>query len=71
MLYADEFSSQDIADILNEEFDCLKSQIPIGKPYMGILGVGPQGCIIDNSKTRRILGFELIDLKKTIHDTAA
>lgn len=71
MLYADEFSSQDIADILNEDFNCLKGQIPIEKPHMGILGVDPQGCIIDNSKTRRILGFELIDLKKTIHDTAA
>ncbi|KAK5779042.1 hypothetical protein RI543_003662 [Arxiozyma heterogenica] len=71
MLYAGKFSSQDIADILNEDFDCLKGQIPIGKPHMGVLGVGPQGCIIDNSKTRRILSFELVNLKKTIHDTAA
>ena len=71
MLYGGKFSSQDIADILNEDFVCLQGQIPVGKPHTGVLGVGPQGCIIENSKTRKILGFELIDLRKTIHDTAA
>ena len=71
ILRAGKFSNQDIADILNEDFPCLRGKIPVGKPNTGVLGVGEQGCVVDNSKTKKILGFEFIDLRKTIHDTAA
>lgn len=71
ILHGGKFAYQDIADILNEDFICLKGKIPVGKPQTGVLGVGEQGCVVDNSNTKKILGFEFIDLRKTIHDTAA
>lgn len=65
-----DFNSQDIANALNADFASLKGKIPVGKPADGVLG-GHFGAVVDNTKTREILGFEFIDFKKTVDDTAA
>ncbi|CAL9728541.1 NADPH-dependent methylglyoxal reductase Gre2p [Monosporozyma unispora] len=71
ILHGGKFSSQDIADVLNEDFPQLKGKIPVGKPHTGVLGVGEKGVTVDNSKTKQILGFKFISFRQTIHDTAA
>ena len=71
ILHSSKFASQDIVDILNEDFPQLNGKIPVGKPKTGVLGIGEKGAIVDNSKTKEILGFEFIGLRQTIHDTAA
>ncbi|CAL9733647.1 NADPH-dependent methylglyoxal reductase Gre2p [Monosporozyma servazzii] len=71
ILHGGKFASQDIADILNEDFPQLNGKIPTGKPKTGTMGVGEKGCTVDNSKTKEILGFEFMTLRQTIHDTAA
>ena len=71
ILHAGKFASQDIADVLNEDFPQLKGKIPVGKPKMGVLGIGERGATVNNSNTKEILGFEFIGFKQTIHNTAA
>lgn len=71
IMHNGKFCSQDIADVLNEDFSCLKGKIPVGKPHTGALYNSPRGVVVDNSKTKQILGFKFIDLTKSIYDTAA
>ncbi|CAH2350656.1 putative NADPH-dependent methylglyoxal reductase Grp2p [[Candida] railenensis] len=63
------FAAQDVADILNTKFkDVLGGKIPVGTP-----GSGPEVTSklakIDNSKTKKSLGFEFASLEKTVADT--
>ncbi|CAL9736016.1 NADPH-dependent methylglyoxal reductase Gre2p [Monosporozyma servazzii] len=71
ILFNGKLASQDIADIINEDFPQLNGKIPVGNPKTGVLGIGENGVVIDNSKTKEILGFEFINVRQSIHDTAA
>lgn len=62
------FTTQDLLDVLNDNFDSLKGKLPVGKPGSGKL-ILENTASIDNSKTREILGFPLIDLKNSVVDT--
>ncbi|KAF8000726.1 hypothetical protein HF325_004515 [Metschnikowia pulcherrima] len=62
------FAGQDLLDILNENFPSLKGKIPVGKPGAGE-EVKAGRCKLDNSKTRELLGFPLIDLKTCVVDS--
>ncbi|KAK6463901.1 NADPH-dependent methylglyoxal reductase GRE2 [Scheffersomyces coipomensis] len=68
MLNSGRFSGQDIVDILNESFPSLKGKIPVGQPGHG-KEIISNLAKVDNSKTKKILGFELIDLKTTVVDS--
>lgn len=67
LLYSDRWSSQKILDVVHRDFPEQSKDIAVGKPGdeepLKLLAT------IDNSKTRRILGFPLIDLETSIHDT--
>lgn len=59
------FAAQDILDILNQHYKQLKGKLPVGKP-----GSKPAELWkIDNSNTRRLLGFEFIQLKQSVVDS--
>nr|AAF22287.1 ketoreductase [Zygosaccharomyces rouxii]BBA54764.1 NADP dependent short chain dehydrogenase [synthetic construct] len=64
------YNQQTILDVLNENFPELKGKIDVGKP-------GSQNEFIkkyyklDNSKTKKVLGFEFISQEQTIKDAAA
>lgn len=65
LLNTSRFTSQTIVDILNANF---KLDIPKGEPGSDkevIAGLAT----VDNSKTKQLLGFELIDLKTSIIDS--
>lgn len=62
------FDNQCILDILNSKFPRLRGKISKG-PNPGKGDLHP-GCTFDNSRSRKILGFELIDLEKSVYDTA-
>ncbi|KAM9937006.1 hypothetical protein OXX80_003446 [Metschnikowia pulcherrima] len=68
LLNSGRVTGQDIADVLNDNFPSLKGKIPVGKPGSGE-EIGAGMCKIDNSKTRDILGFPLIDLKTSVVDS--
>lgn len=62
------FFNQEILDILNENIKSLDGKIPKGSP-----GVYPETKFwlnVNNDRTRKLLGFELTSLKKTVVDTA-
>ncbi|CCC66867.1 hypothetical protein NCAS_0A03090 [Naumovozyma castellii] len=67
LLISSRFNAQDILDIMNEDFKTLEGQLPAGVPHTGALHQW-KGAIADNSKTKELLGFEFIPLKKTIDD---
>lgn len=62
------FTTQFLLDILNREFSSLRGQIPLGN-----VGSGSEIVLklakINNDKTRSILGFEFVDLNKTVKDS--
>lgn len=66
ILSAERFTSQGILDILHKEFPEYAAKLPVGTP-------GSQAkatfATIDNSKSKKILGFEFIDLKNSTIDT--
>lgn len=68
ILNADRFAGQDLLDALNAEVPELKGKIPVGKPGAGKEVTGALSKI-DNSKTREILGFPLIDLQTSVGDS--
>ncbi|KAM9904346.1 hypothetical protein OXX79_002805 [Metschnikowia pulcherrima] len=67
-MVSERFAGQDLLDILNENFPSLKGKIPVGKPGAGE-EVKAGRCKLDNSKTRELLGFPLIDLKTCVVDS--
>ncbi|CCD24822.1 SDR family oxidoreductase NDAI_0D05090 [Naumovozyma dairenensis CBS 421] len=68
LLISSRFNAQDILDVMNEDFPSLKGRIPVGKPQSGALH-NWKGSFADNSKTKELLGFEFMPLKKSIDDT--
>ncbi|CAK7902495.1 putative NADPH-dependent methylglyoxal reductase Grp2p [[Candida] anglica] len=68
LLSSSTFSSQGILEVLNENFSTLKGKLPVGKP-----GTSKEDtdklARFNNDATRKILGFEFIDLKKCIIDS--
>ncbi|OBA19387.1 NAD(P)-binding protein [Metschnikowia bicuspidata var. bicuspidata NRRL YB-4993] len=68
LLNYDRVTGQDIADVLNENFPFLRGKIPVGNPGEG-KKIAAGMCKIDNEKTKKILGFPLIDLKKSVVDS--
>ncbi|SMN22756.1 similar to Saccharomyces cerevisiae YOL151W GRE2 3-methylbutanal reductase and NADPH-dependent methylglyoxal reductase (D-lactaldehyde dehydrogenase) [Maudiozyma saulgeensis] len=65
-----DFNTQDILNTLNADITSLKGRIPVGTPSTGVLG-GQAGALVDNTKTKEILGFEFISFKQTVDDTAS
>lgn len=64
MLADQRFNSQQVLNILHAKFPEFTKDIPIGNPDFKI-----QYSVANNDKTRKILGFPLIDLEKTTVDT--
>ncbi|CAN3486347.1 putative NADPH-dependent methylglyoxal reductase Grp2p [Diutina catenulata] len=66
LLNAGRYTSQTILDCLNENVSQLKGKLPKGDP-----GSDKKASFakVDNSKTLELLGFKLIDLKKSLVDT--
>lgn len=62
------FSSQGVLDIVNEDFPQLKGKIPVGKPGTDATLIAKH-CTVINDETKKLLGFEFIDLKQCIDDT--
>ncbi|XBW35292.1 hypothetical protein QEN19_000860 [Hanseniaspora menglaensis] len=62
------YGNQTFVDILNEIED-LKGKITIGTPHRDD-DIDKRQAIVDNKKTRELLGFEFIPLNKTIKDLA-
>ncbi|CAL9732876.1 NADPH-dependent methylglyoxal reductase Gre2p [Monosporozyma unispora] len=63
------FSTQDVLDVLNEDFSVLKGKIPIGYPGTGAMHHNI-GATVDNSETHRLLNFKFKSFKETIDETA-
>ena len=69
LLSSGRFTGQDILDVVNENFSqYVKGRIPTGTPGSGAEKIKTLAKI-DNSKTRKIIGHDFIDLKKTVVDT--
>ncbi|SMN22855.1 similar to Saccharomyces cerevisiae YOL151W GRE2 3-methylbutanal reductase and NADPH-dependent methylglyoxal reductase (D-lactaldehyde dehydrogenase) [Maudiozyma saulgeensis] len=62
------FDVQDILNYLNADFPQLEGKIPIGSPDKAVEH-HPPGAVVDNKKTRELLGFQLRTLKDCIDDT--
>ncbi|CAI1986868.1 hypothetical protein SEUBUCD646_0G01210 [Saccharomyces eubayanus] len=71
VLSEDLFCSQDILDTLNEEFSQLKGKIAVGEPGSGPSFLEKSSCKLDNSKTKKLLGFKFYNFKNCIVDTAS
>lgn len=65
------FCSQSIADILYDNFAELRGKIPRGQPGTGPEIMAKECNKHDSSKSKALLGFELISLEKSVVDTAA
>lgn len=70
-LCEDVFCSQEALDILNEEFPQLKGKIATGNPGSGSSFLKKNCCKCDNSKTKKLLGFEFYKFRDCIVDTAS
>lgn len=64
------FTMQDFADIINEDFPKLKGKIAVGKPGSG-QDLLKSIAKLDNSKTKRLLGFKFRSLQETVDDTVS
>ncbi|CAI5760505.1 unnamed protein product [Candida verbasci] len=69
LLNQSRFATQSIIDIINENFESLRGKIPKGDPGSDKKIIATQLAKVDNSKTLKILGFELIDLKTSVIDS--
>ncbi|KAK7678843.1 hypothetical protein QCA50_018145 [Cerrena zonata] len=65
LLSDDRFSSQQLLDILHSKFPEYADRLPIGNPGEG----ASTGAKVVNDKTRKILGFDFINLEGTTVDT--
>ncbi|CCD24405.1 SDR family oxidoreductase NDAI_0D00910 [Naumovozyma dairenensis CBS 421] len=70
LLISSGFDEQSILDIINDDFPALKGKIRVGNPGTGALQ-NWKGSIHDNSKTRKLLRFEFLPLKKSVDDTVS
>ncbi|XBW35363.1 hypothetical protein QEN19_000928 [Hanseniaspora menglaensis] len=62
------FGKQSVADVLNE-IPQLKGKIAVGTPHKED-NISSEMAVIDNTKTKELLGFEFTTLEKTVKDTA-
>lgn len=62
------FTEQTLLDLIHKEFPILNDKIPKGEPGSDE-EILKKRVILDNSKTKEILGFKFKSLKQTIHDT--
>ncbi|XBW36591.1 hypothetical protein QEN19_002163 [Hanseniaspora menglaensis] len=68
IMYADRFGKQSIVDVLNK-IPQLKGKIAVGTPHKED-NIASELAVVDNSKTKELLGFEFKSLDKTVKDTA-
>lgn len=68
LLNAGRVCGQDVLDVLNEDFPELKGKIPVGEKGAG-KAIAESLCKIVNDDTKKILGFQFIDLKTSVDDT--
>ncbi|KAG0664545.1 methylglyoxal reductase (NADPH-dependent) gre2 [Maudiozyma exigua] len=64
------FNSQDILNYLNDDFDILRANIPVGERSDSIENISI-GAKIDSTKSQKLLNFKLKSLKDCIDDTAS
>lgn len=69
LMSAGRFSTQDVLDVLNANFPVLKGKIPVGMPNTGAQHHN-FGATVDNSETRRLLGFQFKSFRDTVCETA-
>jgi len=62
------FTEQTLLDIINEKYPKLQGKIPKGEPGSDKAPLS-QRVVLDNTKTREILGYNFISLEKSISDT--
>ncbi|RCK54456.1 putative NADPH-dependent methylglyoxal reductase GRP2 [Candida viswanathii] len=67
LVVAGPYSDQAILNIIREDFKTLDLILPVGDPEKGKLPKKAEKW--NNERTRKILGFEFIELQKTIHDS--
>ncbi|KTB10706.1 NADPH-dependent methylglyoxal reductase GRE2 [Nakaseomyces glabratus] len=69
LLHSGLFTVQTLLDAINEQFPELRGKIPSGEPGSN----KPEDLLtpIDNTKTKKLLGFEFRDLKTIIQDTVS
>ncbi|CAL9728450.1 NADPH-dependent methylglyoxal reductase Gre2p [Monosporozyma unispora] len=70
MLYNQQCNGQDIIDILNDEVDGLKGKLPVGRPGTGPYFRQDRKIVVNNEKSRKLLGFKLIPLETSVKDMA-
>lgn len=70
ILAEERFTMQTLADIINQDFPQLRSKIATGKPKSDVQ-VLSQIATLDNSKSRKLLGFDFIPLKQSVDDTVS
>lgn len=68
LLTSEPFTQQDILDILHKDFPEDTKDLPLGTPGSGKEKFETKNTL-DNSKTRKILGFTLKTLDETVHDS--
>lgn len=61
-----QFSDQDVLDILNKETPYLKGKIPVGNPGTGHMATTGGLCYINDDTSRRLLDFQYISLRDTV-----
>lgn len=66
LLSEDFFAAQDILDVIHKHFPEIK--VPVGKPGTG-KDLRAENNKLDNSKTKKLLGFKFIDLEACIVDS--
>lgn len=70
LLTSGPFTDQTILDILHRDFPEEASNLPVGTPGSDVEDFKKKATL-DNSKTRKILGFTLKTVEETVHDSAA
>lgn len=64
------FAMQDIVDTINKQFPALNGRIAVGVPGNGA-EVVKHIATLDNSQSKKLLGFEFKGLEETVYDTVS
>lgn len=70
LLTSGPFTDQTLLDILHRDFPDKTKNLPIGTPGSDVEDFKKKNTL-DNSKTRKILGFKLRTVDESVHDSAA
>lgn len=68
VLMNERFALQDVADFINENYPELKGKISVGNPGAG-KDIVATTSKYDNSKTRKLLGFEFVPFEQSVTDS--